>query len=83
MNHEELLKVIDEVGYCVENGHTLLRTEITDLTKALRAVVELHKPFNFETGPDEYVSVCKHCQLGAVGDTYPCETINAIQEHLK
>lgn len=50
--------------------------------QALQAIVELHKPFQFEKGPDEYKSVCSHCQLGVVGDIYPCPTIQAIEKEL-
>lgn len=48
---------------------------------ALRAVVELHKPKEFEFN-DYPVLVCGHCQLGVVGDRYPCETIQAIEKEL-
>lgn len=49
---------------------------------ALLAVIELHKPFQFENGLDEYKPVCQHCQLGVVGDVYPCETIQVIEKEL-
>jgi len=49
---------------------------------ALRAVVELHKPFQFEIGPDKYKLVCSNCQHGVIGDVYPCETIQAIEKEL-
>ena len=78
MNHEELLKVIDEVGYCVENGHTLLRTEITDLIKALRAIVELHKPQRYRT-PLYQKTGCLVCEV----PDYPCLTIQAIEAALQ
>lgn len=50
--------------------------------KALSAVIELHKPMQFEHGPDEYRQVCSHCQFGVVGDTYPCETIQVIEKEM-
>jgi hypothetical protein len=49
--------------------------------KALRVVVDLHKPKEFEFN-DRPVFVCGHCQLGVVGDEYPCETIQAIEKVL-
>jgi hypothetical protein len=48
---------------------------------ALLSVVELHKPKEFEFN-DQPVLVCGHCQLGVVGDEYPCETIQAIEKEL-
>jgi hypothetical protein len=51
------------------------------VARALRKVVELHKPFNFEVAPDEYELVCD-CQVGAVGFRYPCSTIQAIEMEL-
>lgn len=39
---------------------------------ALRAVVELHKL-------DQWGEECKHCDNGS----YPCETIQVIEEQLK
>jgi len=77
MTHDELLAKI-----------WILSADVTELqhgakaVQALRAVVELHKPFQFEDGPDEYKPVCQHCQLGVVGDVYPCETIQSIEKEL-
>ncbi len=42
------------------------------LANALRAVVELHKL-------DQWGEECKHCDNGS----YPCETIQVIEEQLK
>ena len=61
MTHDELLAKLD-YHRCV-------------YSPALMAVVKLHKPFQFESNPDEYKAVCQHCQMGIVGDEYPCETI--------
>ena len=74
MTHEELLDKID--GWWLENDHDY------QLVNALRAVVQLHKPYQFEDGINEYKPVCDHCQIGVVGDTYPCETIQAIEKEL-
>jgi len=76
MTHEELLKRIggyDEFGADYE------------LVDALRAVVELHKPVIVLTD----VSVCSHCESDKLTDpdgvvcSYPCPTIQAIEEVLK
>ena len=84
MNHEELLKVIDEVGYCVENGHTLLKTEITDLIKALRAVVEWHKSdqYGYCIGCDNRCG-CYEGDIGQYNTWESCPTIAAIEKALQ
>ena len=79
MTHEELLADIQEQ---IKVRKELGLGDIAWSWNALRAVVELHKPFRFETEPGEYRLVCKHCQLGVVGDEYPCETIKAIEKEL-
>jgi len=78
MTHDELLARIDEDEKFLEQyfGGKFKGQS------ALRAVVELHKPFQFENAPELYKPVCQHCQLGAVGDVYPCETIYAIEKEL-
>ena len=75
MTHEELLEILEHTAQDGMADEPIL--------KALRAVVELHKPFQFEDGLDEYKPVCQHCQLGVVGDVYPCETIQAIEKELR
>ena len=66
MTHDELLARIDlqEARWSDERTH-----------KALRAVVELHKP-------DEYC--CPVCgpALDICGVEYPCSTIRAIEKEL-
>ena len=48
-----------------------------NLNKTIRAVVELHKPFNFKLGEELFIS-CQGC-----GETpYPCLTIQAIEKEL-
>ena len=76
MTHDELLA---EINKELEITHWEAWHEGA---RALRAVVELHKPFQFESNPDEYKAVCQHCQMGIVGDEYPCETIRAIEKEL-
>ena len=65
MTHDELLAKIDHMwdddfDYVIEQNR-----------KALRAVVELHKP----SGMDDYF--CSYCP-----NTYPCHTIEAIEKEL-
>ena len=77
--HKELLEKIDNEGeFLVQyfDSKPIIHS-------ALRAVIELHKPFQFVDGIDEYKFVCQHCQLGAVGDIYPCETIRSIAEEVE
>lgn len=65
MTHNELLDTIGHWNW----------VEPAPLLKALRAVVELHKPF--ESG------VCG-CELDSpLSYTYPCLTIQAIEKELK
>lgn len=73
MTHDELLELIKP----------MTNNDAIFMKDAIRAVVELHKPFQFENGPDEFKPVCQHCQLGVVGDVYPCETIQAIEKELE
>ena len=75
MTHDELLERI-KIPYVAIGGFSW------QIEQALRAVVELHKPEEFENGPDDYKLVCSHCQLGVIGEAYPCETIQAIEKEL-
>lgn len=76
MTHEELLTLLkgeaESAAFRMDKNAWL----------TVRDIVELHKPFQFENAPDEYGLVCIHCQLGVVGDTYPCETIQVIEKEL-
>jgi anaerobic ribonucleoside-triphosphate reductase len=87
MNHEELLEKINIRAAWEEkrsDGTTILVIDYDDApnTKALRAVVELHKPFMGNT-----LELCKECsQLRKVDDpviTYPCPTIQTIEKELE
>ena len=53
---------------------------------ALRAVVELHKPWDVETEGGTF-TLCNDCSrrvdLPGYGILYPCKTIQAIEEQLK
>ena len=67
MTHDELLAKVDDYGFGVPP------------LKALRAVVELHKPNENNQCPEcEYywIDEIKFCD-------YPCPTIQAIEKELK
>lgn len=70
LEHDELIKKIQSFTCCSGAAEV-----------ALLKVVELHKPMEFQFN-DQPVLVCGHCQLGVVGDEYPCETIQAIEKEL-
>lgn len=61
MTHDELLALLNAKSD-------------SDEVHALRAVVELHKPFDFTWG--EPFTACQ------CGEMYPCPTIQAIEKEL-
>ena len=67
MTHDELLAKIDT-----------LEAKYTDYPSylALRAVVELHSPF------DGYCQRCTVNNWGETRQTYPCDEIQAIEKEL-
>ena len=75
MTHDELLAKL-----------WILPADVTELqhgakaVQALRAVVELHKPREITLPDGELGANCGNCDIGF---TYPCPTIQAIQEQLK
>lgn len=68
MNHDELLARINELSIIDE----LDLTEEYLAVKALLAVTELHKPYDWHPG-------CAQCGYYE----YPCPTIKAIEAELK
>lgn len=78
MTHEELLEEIDFLP--LDGLHKWMQP-------ALRAVVELHKPQKrWHDGGFSSQIVCEACSSKDkidYGITYPCRTIQAIQEQLK
>ena len=79
MTHDELLaKVSPDLQYINEYP----------LWNALRAVIEFHKPWSMETGPEgdsetETVIGCECIpQLPAFLNPWPCPTIQLIQNEL-
>ena len=74
MTHDELLWAINSVvesGPCETVGHF-------SSAKALRAVVELHKPQDITLPNGEWGTNCIICD----GWQYPCGTIQAIEKEL-
>ena len=68
MTHDELLAICDNYSF----------KDSTEPVKALRAVVELHKP----TPLDERGNVCLTCCPDLL-TLYPCPTIQAIEKELE
>ena len=74
MTHDELLWAINSIvesGPCETVGHF-------SSAKALRAVVELHKPQDITLPNGEWGTNCIICD----GWQYPCGTIQAIEKEL-
>jgi hypothetical protein len=72
MTHDDLLIEINrrlDVAYYNGDPQSM---------RALRAVVELHKPL---TSND--FTYCPECQYGSQAGGYPCKTIRAIEKELK
>ena len=67
MTHDELLAICDNYSF----------KDSAEPVKALRAVVELHKPL---TSND--FTYCPECQYGSQAGGYPCKTIQAIEKEL-
>ena len=81
MTHDELLAKIDHTVAIYEGLSVLDIRVLTAYLKALRAVVELHKPIKpvapVETHDDYWYGLCDDCLK-----TYPCPTIQAIEKEL-
>ena len=65
MTYEELLSICDNYSF----------KDSAEPVKALRAVVELHKP-------ELDGLICKECSASET-EWYPCPTIKAIEKELK
>lgn len=84
MTHNELLAKMSDIHNDHSDPGELANKQYFGMLKffyAAQAAVELHAPKEFEFN-DQLVIVCGHCQLGVVGDEYPCETIQAIEKEL-
>jgi hypothetical protein len=73
MTHDELLDKIEDIEYWQEQyaGKTFM--------KAIRAVVEMHKPKSTGIGFTDLL--CEECS-GLDANDYPCATIRAIEKVL-
>jgi hypothetical protein len=69
MTHDELIEIIDFLH---------LDGLMAWMQPALRAVVELHKPFESMQG-----TACLECSEDEYACLYPCPTIMAIEKELK
>ena len=79
MTHDELLERVNE--YISSECDCESCQYINGPYKALRAVVELHKPF---TPMSVERVLCMDCSLGTQYEVeYPCLTIQAIEEQIK
>ena len=88
MTHDELIKYIDDSTDGLKHEH--LFEKLLANTKALLAVVELHKPTDDGLGCSYEFIEC-HDETGLGCDIprtcnqykpYPCETIQAIEKEL-
>ena len=82
MTHDELLaKIIEDMYEIARKRRNSFATH-----GALRAVVELHKPWDVETEGGTF-TLCNDCSrrvdLPGYGILYPCKTIQAIEKELK
>jgi hypothetical protein len=75
MSHAELLAKVDDEGeFLVQHFDSKPKVH-----SALRAVVELHKPFNYSHHfTDKVFIYCSTCK----NHEYPCPTIQAIEKEL-
>jgi hypothetical protein len=71
MTHDELLAICDNYSF----------KDSAEPVKALRAVVELHKNngSKYTLGYGQVaIELCEYCR-----ETYPCQTIQAIEKELR
>ena len=85
MTHDELLEELDEIIFDFEYKYD----NSNPYYKALRAVVELHKPdwvlptLTLPYEKPEPIAICSHCSYVAdFRKIYPCPTIQAIEKEL-
>ena len=74
MTHDELLAICDNYSF----------KDSAEPVKALRAVVELHKPIQYptSTGLVDECGVCRQEPYYSANEPYPCPTIQAIEKEL-
>jgi len=78
MTHDALLFKLREADDWYHDQEIV--AELYVYLKAIRAVVELHKPHLFGVGE----VICSGCSIGAEwAVSYPCDTIQTIEKGLK
>ena len=77
MTHEELLAKVDSVFYEEEGGTQVDFKATNNQYRALKAVVELHRPLELVSS-----SMCLECSSDDSVVSYPCPTINNIEKEL-
>ena len=75
MTHDKLIAYIDDSTDGLKHEH--LFEKLLANTKALRAVVELHKPEKIRM-----ITYCNACTINDELVGYPCSTIQAIEKEL-
>ena len=80
MTHDELLVKIDLITWLAEEQMGITGLNIH---KALRAVVELHKPQKVSwAGGNDYCDQCSYWKDKQLIE-YPCQTIQAIEKEFE
>ena len=74
MTYDELLARLSETAILTETFNNRA------VARALRAVVELHKP-NWMKRCEACYEIVSHCDF--INELYPCPTIQAIEKELK
>jgi hypothetical protein len=88
MTYDELLTKIDSVFYEEEGGMQLDLAGFNNQYRAIRAVVELHKPvMQWSGGYDGeenelWEEQCQECSSNGFSQMHPCPTIEAIEKEL-
>ena len=72
MTHDELLAICDNYSF----------KDSAEPVKALRAIVELHKPFEKTIDETTYLFCAKCTDLANIPIIYPCEDVQAIEKEL-
>jgi len=75
MTHDEIISDLNKYVMLVD---AMGMPATAKMAAIIRAVVELHKPFDFKIGDENFTS----CQGCGEAD-YPCPTIQAIEKELE
>ena len=88
MTHDELLAKLADNYQLAEYAELRDEDGFLHIHKALRAVVELHKPVMAWTGAYDYndaelwAEQCDYCSGNGFSQAYPCRNIQAIEKEL-